>query len=89
MRPSRGTSVSRRSEPSPGHPVILWWLTDDLALSDEVKTPLDDELTGQADVEAHPDADVDTFGLWDGSLPDFGLDSRRWLCWSWHWSGKG
>jgi FMN-dependent NADH-azoreductase len=26
-------------------------------------------------VEAHPDAQVDTFDLWDGSLPDFGPDA--------------
>jgi FMN-dependent NADH-azoreductase len=29
----------------------------------------------EAYVEAHPDAEVDTFDLWDGSLPDFGPDA--------------
>ena len=35
--------------------VILWWLTDDLALSDEVKTRLDDE----------PDVYVSAASLWE------------------------
>ena len=29
----------------------------------------------EAYVEAHSDAEVDTFDLWDGSLPDFGPDA--------------
>jgi PIN domain nuclease of toxin-antitoxin system len=35
--------------------VILWWLTDDLTLSDEVKTRLDDE----------PDVYVSPASLWE------------------------
>ena len=38
--------------------VILWWLTDDLALSDEVKTRLDDE----------PDVYVSPASLWEVTI---------------------
>lgn len=38
--------------------VILWWLTDDLTLSDEVKTRLDDE----------PDVYVSPASLWEVSV---------------------
>jgi PIN domain nuclease of toxin-antitoxin system len=38
--------------------VILWWLTDDLTLSDEVKTRLDDE----------PDVYVSPASLWEVTI---------------------
>jgi PIN domain nuclease of toxin-antitoxin system len=38
--------------------VILWWLTDDLALSDEVKARLDDE----------PDVYVSPASLWEVTI---------------------
>jgi PIN domain nuclease of toxin-antitoxin system len=38
--------------------VILWWLTDDLALSDEVKTRLDDE----------PNVYVSPASLWEVTI---------------------
>lgn len=38
--------------------VILWWLTDDLALSDDVKTRLDDE----------PDVYVSPASLWEVTI---------------------
>lgn len=38
--------------------VVLWWLTDDVALSDEVKTRLDDE----------PDVYVNPASLWEVTI---------------------
>jgi len=38
--------------------VILWWLTDDPALSDEIKTRLDDE----------PDVYVSPASLWEVAI---------------------